>query len=198
MTKDMTNPIINGDEVQVGQVWETTCGNSAFIAQSGIDDEDGSPIIGGVIYGNRTCYCHIDADILVKLIGHVTPIAEPTQGGWIEWHGGSGGCPVISEKLDAIKFKDGRVSSLFGGELFSWDNVAAYRVVTPHAEQPVTPRKLMLSAEYVHKETMTLAANMMDGGSELSLSGANEAAAWMMFELIKSIEANPELMERVR
>jgi hypothetical protein len=163
---------------------------------------------------------------LHKLIsGVVAPLPEPItpqcENGWIAWHGGE--CPVHPETVvDFITrnesyedFVSEKAVDLRWIYLDDPSDIIAYRVVKPETVQPVVshnffmcknastatteqPKKLMLSAEYCHKEAMKLAANMIDNGSELSLSGANDAAAWMILEMAKAIEGNPELMERIK
>ncbi len=111
---------------------------------------------------------------------------------WIPHHGGK--CPVDEDVIVNVICREGIGMRTAIAAMLNWKHndvekdIIAYRIVTPHAEQPETPRKLMLSAG----EMAALVSSACHAHYPLN-KGAEYALA-----VIAEIEANPELMERVR
>jgi hypothetical protein len=190
--------IINGTKVEVGQVWESKEKNRVVVDR--FKHGNTYPIRASnhsfTKKGKYREHSIDDEFDIIKCVGVVAPLPEPItyqgENGWVAWHGGE--CPVHPEKVvDFITrnesyedFVSEKAVNLRWIYLDDPSDIIAYRIVTPHAEQPVTPRKLMLS------EWEMVQAHIM-------LMTKDDRADYTVEYLIKNvIEGNPELMERIK
>ena len=219
----MTNPIIpkiNGVEVKVGQVWERVDGD--IIVITSFQNHDVYPIVSNkeIYTANGKAISYRDKSVgdLIKLIGHLTPIDQvdktpenvhetqtciPDKDGWIKWNGGE--CPVHPDTVVDVKLRSGHTEYKTTNKFLCWRrmvdgteypyDVIAYRIVTPHAKQPEAPRKLVLSDERLIELAMQIMFNVPANKYPFD---SMFVAVRILKELIENIEANPELMERVR
>lgn len=191
----MTNPIING--VGKFKIDERVCkvsGSQWCGKVVGFYSTELTPIGYVVESDTEKGSVQIYPEKALQLAAEINLSPDtPTQGDWIPWHGGE--CPVHPDTVVEVKYADGVIiKDLFGS--FDWSITTtgvgkkeAYRIVTTYAEKPeagipVTSRKLMLSAGEM---AMFVVGVCPDGGSK----------TYYAVDIIKAIEANPELMERI-